>query len=1100
MKPTGLFLAVLLCSHLSAQLTGTRLSAQQAGIERIPVNKSFAANERFNPFTSSHAVSGLTIGGDIVLNSDTSLVRVILTDKLGHEYLVYETYPLISGSGHFSIDNTGEESLVLNGIVPASIRFELTDASIFLKELITIPGKVTQLYRAKQAADRTAKIDEINRHIHERGGLWLAGETSVSRLTFEEKKMLFGGKIPNLQGFEYYCGGIFVVPEPAAGKIVHEPKSASQYVEEFTWRNRHGQDWTTAVRNQGNCNSCWAFAATGATEMLINLFYNRHLNYDLSEQQLVSCIPGNCSGGSTKEGLSFIRLNGVVKESCFPYVAMDVNCNKKCDSPGEMIKISEYKWFDPNYDELRSLLIRGPVSLSIASWNHAVTLVGYKKIKEGDRLYRKADTKDVWYTVPAGDPLIGKTMWQIKNSWGTAFGESGFANIVLSMNNIINTFCVDGTISSQVYKSRDIQCLDLDGDGYYNWGTGPKPAHCPPSPDLPDGDDSNPCLGPMDEYGYLAPAIPLPPVAGDVVAGPGQPVPYLHATGNNIRWYADSALTVPVYTGNDFNTGQTAGVFTYYATQNPGSCESKPRKITLKIEIPPPLTEDVQVCEGTLPILTASGEKIRWYTDSSLFILDGRDGQYYKTTIIGNQKWLAENVNYAMQGSAYYQHDSLHYHEYGRLYTWESALNACPSGWSLPTDRQWMDLEKELGMSDQEAGQEGHFRGTAEGDKLKEAGTTHWYTNESASNEVGFKLLPGGEGRDVLRDFSNSGERAYLWSGTYTGRAPYAYARVVSYDSSGILRASYPNATGMSVRCIRTGSDMKQIASGNNYPVTDTIPGIYDFFVSQEVAGLESVRKKVEVRVRSRTYLPLPGKIEICSGTPFPGLTQEGELIKWYADPELTTLIHTGNSYIPGDSLPGTYTCYATKETVCGESQGNELVLIINPLPSLNLGRDTTLTLQEIVTFDVDKQFTSYLWNNGSTSPYREIQGIDLRLGRHNIWLHVTDSNNCGYTDTLQLTVVTATGVQVFPGEKNILISPNPGSGAFTFSFVNHEGDRVTIMVMDQHGRELFSKKVLIPTNNERVPMDLTGLPNGIYIVRVASGKLLHFDKIVKAD
>jgi len=65
-------------------------------------------------------------------------------------------------------------------------------------------------------------------------------------------------------------------------------------------------------------------------------------------------------------------------------------------------------------------------------------------------------------------------------------------------------FCVDGKITSLLYSDSDIVCEDVDGDGYYFWGVGSKPSHCPSwVPNTPDGDDSNINYGPIDAYGNL---------------------------------------------------------------------------------------------------------------------------------------------------------------------------------------------------------------------------------------------------------------------------------------------------------------------------------------------------------------------------------------------------------------------------------------------------------------------------------------------------------------------------------------------------------------------------------------------------------------------
>ena len=201
---------------------------------------------------------------------------------------------------------------------------------------------------------------------------------------------------------------------------------------------------------------------------------------------------------------------------------------------------------------------------------------------------------------------------------------------------------------------------------------------------------------------------------------------------------------------------------------------------------------------------------------------DSRDGKVYKTVTIGEQVWMAENLAYlpSVVGPAtesytdpyYYVYGydgtsvatakaTTNYQTYGVLYNWPAALSACPPGWHLPSDAEWKQLEMYLGITSAQADATG-WRGTAEGGKLKEEGTTHWDSpNTGATNSSGFTALPGGY-RGYDGKFYYLGIYGYWWSSTEND-TDSAWLRSLYYNFSNVYRSNNSKDYGFSVRCLR---------------------------------------------------------------------------------------------------------------------------------------------------------------------------------------------------------------------------------------------------------------------------------------------------------
>ena len=208
-------------------------------------------------------------------------------------------------------------------------------------------------------------------------------------------------------------------------------------------------DWrakgvVTAVKNQGGCGSCWAFAATEAVESAFAIATGR-LEV-LSEQQVLDCTPnplecggdGGCAGGTPE--LAFARmadLGGLASEWAYPYMSYDGQGVGPCRAAGNVTKggapplaaVVGFQQLPSNEAApvLRALAERGPLAVNVdaSAWfsyesgvftgcakatediDHAVVVVGY-----------------------GTDAATGLDYYLVRNSWSTAWGEAGYMRLL----------------------------------------------------------------------------------------------------------------------------------------------------------------------------------------------------------------------------------------------------------------------------------------------------------------------------------------------------------------------------------------------------------------------------------------------------------------------------------------------------------------------------------------------------------------------------------------------------------------------------------------------------------------------------------------------
>jgi hypothetical protein len=283
------------------------------------------------------------------------------------------------------------------------------------KEQVQVRDGEHFVHMLQNFANNHDLIEQHNSQNH----TYTLGHNAFSHMSYEE-------------WVEYMRFGLSKDREHEPSDLIHEAPKDGVLASSVDWVSAGA---VTPVKNQGSCGSCWSFSATGSLEGVYKIKTGTLNSY--SEQELVSCdvgkIMGNhgCNGGLMDYAFKWVKDNGgLCYESAYPYTSGTTGENGECTNHAacddKTLKLTGYVDVTKNDDSaLASAVALNPTSVAIQANQPAFQLYQSGVLTGACGANLDHGVLAVGY----GTDPTGGDYWNVKNSWGTSWGEKGYIRI-----------------------------------------------------------------------------------------------------------------------------------------------------------------------------------------------------------------------------------------------------------------------------------------------------------------------------------------------------------------------------------------------------------------------------------------------------------------------------------------------------------------------------------------------------------------------------------------------------------------------------------------------------------------------------------------------
>jgi uncharacterized protein (TIGR02145 family) len=477
------------------------------------------------------------------------------------------------------------------------------------------------------------------------------------------------------------------------------------------------------------------------------------------------------------------------------------------------------------------------------------------------------------------------------------------------------------------------------------------------------------------------------------------------------------------------------------------------------------------------------------------YTVSDADGNVYSTVQIGDQCWMGENmrVGVMIPGTTNQSNNSItekhcygdlpsNCNTYGGLYQWNElmqysgqlgAQGICPTGWHIPTWDEWQWL--------------GYILMDNAGGKMKTTGTIEggdglWHApNTLATNSSGFSAPPGGW-KDDAGNFGNQGYNAFFFTSSGWWYC-CAYFRQLSYNDGSVYSNYTYYSYSMSVRCLKNASALPTVSTSSISGITTTT-AIAGGNVTSDGGETVNARGVVWSTTQNPTV------------TGYQGITSNGSGVGPFTS-NLSGLTPHTSYYVRA---------YATNSMGTGYG---EQIAFTTAIPSVLTLSGVTISAGTVACRDATQTITvsnfSVLTGGSATlisGGNILLQPLTIVQNGGNLHAYITTTQNyCQQPASLIQSdgEQTTTGVQtrqLKDASAFFTIFPNPSTGIFTLEMLDTDAiQAIHVEICSIMGKRVLQSEL---SGRQRYEFDLTGWPEGVYLIRIVAGNKMSVGKLIK--